>query len=112
MDYLRLGKNIRAARKASSITQEKLAELVDLSTVFISQIENASRKPSLETIYKISCSLNTPIDDLVNMHDKEPVSDTLEIDYMLETRSQSEIRYVTAVVRTMLDNLDEGQIRI
>ena len=52
MDYKLLGKNIKEARKSLKMTQEQLAEQIDVSTVFISQIENGSRKPSLETIYK------------------------------------------------------------
>lgn len=39
MDYKLLGKNIKEARKSLKMTQEQLAEQIDVSTVFISQIE-------------------------------------------------------------------------
>ena len=62
MDYCSLGINIKTARKKVHMTQEELAEKVDISTVFVSQIENANRKASLETVYKISKALNITID--------------------------------------------------
>ena len=37
MDYKLLGKNIKEARKSLKMTQEQLAEQIDVSTVFISQ---------------------------------------------------------------------------
>jgi transcriptional regulator with XRE-family HTH domain len=112
MDYVIMGRNIRDVRKTLKMTQEKLSDLVDLSTVFISQIENGSGKPSLETMYKISLALNIPIDDLVKNTDKDLTTNVSEINSLLTSRSNSEIQYVTAVVRTILDNLKDGKITI
>ena len=112
MDYVILGKNIRDKRKALNMTQERLADLVDLSTVFISQLENGSGKPSLETMCKISVAINTPIDVLVKNIGQEWIANVLEINSLLASRSNSEIQYVTAVVKTMLDNLNEGKLII
>ena len=66
MDYKLLGKNIKEVRKSLKITQEQLAEKIEVSTVFISQIESGARKPSLETVYKISGALKIKIDTLIN----------------------------------------------
>ena len=44
---------------------EELAEIADLSTVYISYIENAKRKPSLESLIKISNALEITIDELL-----------------------------------------------
>ena len=112
MDYMILGQNIKDMRKTLNMTQERLADIVDLSTVFISQIETGSGKPSLETIYKISLALNVPIDDLVKNTSEELTSDISEISSLLILRPKSEIQYVTAVVRTMLNNLKEGKITL
>ena len=65
MDYINLGLNIRKTRRMKDLTQEKLSEQVGISPVFLSQIENASRKPSLETVVNIANSLNIPIDELI-----------------------------------------------
>lgn len=39
VDYQILGKNIKYYRKQKKLTQEQMAELLDLSTGFVSQIE-------------------------------------------------------------------------
>ena len=65
MDYITLGKNIRKYRKQRGLTQEQLAETVSISAVFMSQIENAKGKPSLETTVNIANALNVGIDVLI-----------------------------------------------
>ena len=49
INYALIGKRIRETRKQRGLSAEELAEIADLSTVYISYIENAKRKPSLES---------------------------------------------------------------
>ena len=65
MDYVTLGLNIRKIRRTQELTQEKLSEYAGISPVFLSQIESASRKPSLETVVNIANSLNVTVDELL-----------------------------------------------
>ena len=60
-----IGKRIKEVRKAKGISQEKLAELADLSTQYMSQIETAARKASLTSLVKISNALNVSLDELL-----------------------------------------------
>lgn len=62
IDYKKVGKRIREKRKEFGYTQEKLAEICDISTGFLGHIENGSRTPSLETLYSIACALSCGID--------------------------------------------------
>lgn len=62
-----LGRNIAAARKSAKMTQERLAELVDLQTLSISRIERGSVAPSLATISKIADALDVPVSTLFLM---------------------------------------------
>ena len=50
INYALIGKRIRETRKQRGLSAEELAEIADLSTVYISYIENAKRKPSLESV--------------------------------------------------------------
>lgn len=59
-----LGKNIKARRKAMGLTQQELAEKIDMSLNFIGKIEVAFSKPSLETLIQIAEVLNTTVSDL------------------------------------------------
>lgn len=53
-----LGKNVRYYRHMNNLTQEKLAERCDLSTRYISDIENGNGNISVDTLAKISTMLN------------------------------------------------------
>ena len=65
-DKLNKGKNIkkyRLAYKNEKITQEKLAELINVSVSLISSLESNKTKKgiSINNLYKISVILNVPI---------------------------------------------------
>ena len=53
MDYVDLGKRVRARRTELNWTQERLAQEIGVSTSFIGHIERGSRKASLETIVSL-----------------------------------------------------------
>lgn len=65
MDYKKIGKRIRDLRQQQGYTQEALAEAVDLSAPFVSHIERATKKASLETISRIASTLNVTVDYLL-----------------------------------------------
>ena len=50
----RLGKEIKKLRKKLNMTQEKLAEKINLSAKFIQFIESGDRTPSIKTLNKIA----------------------------------------------------------
>jgi XRE family transcriptional regulator, master regulator for biofilm formation len=62
MDY---GKGIRVARAVAGIRQKQLAKLSGLDASHISLIEKGKRRPSLETLEKLSKALNVPQDLLL-----------------------------------------------
>ena len=53
-----LGKNIKFYRYKNRLTQEKLAEILDVSPNYIGRIERGQHNPSLEKIAKIANVLN------------------------------------------------------
>ncbi|MBQ7097066.1 MAG: helix-turn-helix transcriptional regulator [Clostridia bacterium] len=108
MDYTLLGRNIAAKRIKNGLTQEQLAEQINVSTVFISQIETAVRKPSLETIYKISLTLNTTIDTLIGNESTQVKYD--EILNFLHGRNNDELCFITCILREICANLKDGKI--
>jgi transcriptional regulator with XRE-family HTH domain len=60
-----LGKRIREARLKKDLTQENLAETINVSSFYISRLESGSKSPSLETLVKISNALEVSIDYLL-----------------------------------------------
>lgn len=110
MDYEVMGRNIARIRNKNHLTQEQLAERINISTVFVSQIETAVRKPSLETIYKISTALNTTIDTLIGNDSLQTKYD--EISKLLQDKNSDEISFITDIIREISSNLKDGKIII
>ena len=65
IDYIELGKTIKTIRSEKNLTQEKLAELTNMSTTHISNIENGKTKVSLSAIFSISNVLAYTIEELL-----------------------------------------------
>lgn len=65
INYKELGKQIKRCRTEKHITQAELAEMVDKSSVYISNIETASRKPALPVLVAIANALGVSIDRLL-----------------------------------------------
>ncbi len=65
IDYAAIGKRVRRRRKKQHLTQEKLAELCNVSTQYISHIERAVSIPSTETVMKLALALETTPDEFL-----------------------------------------------
>lgn len=67
IDYKILGKNIKYYRKQKNLTQEQLAERLELSVGFISQMERGIAKMSLDTLIELcdflECSAGNVLDN-------------------------------------------------
>jgi transcriptional regulator with XRE-family HTH domain len=68
IDYLDIGQRIRAERTKQKISQEKLAEMVDVGTTHISHIETGNTIPSMKTFIAIINALNLSSDELLRNH--------------------------------------------
>jgi len=65
LDSKIVGEAIAYCRKQKNLSQEVLSALADIGRTHLSAIERGERKPTLETLYKISIALNIPMSDLV-----------------------------------------------
>ncbi len=65
LDYSLIGLRIRKCRKRLGYTQEKLAELADTSSQYISNIERAVSIPSTEVVMKLAIALDTTPDEFL-----------------------------------------------
>ena len=63
---IKLGKRIKELRKRAEISQQKLAEMLELSRPAISQIENDERKISADELVKLSEIFNLSVESLLN----------------------------------------------
>lgn len=61
----RLGRRIQELRKSNKLTQEQLAEKIEIGTSNISYIETGKFYPTPETLGKIAKALNVEIYELL-----------------------------------------------
>ncbi|WP_050551806.1 helix-turn-helix domain-containing protein [Clostridium tunisiense] len=100
-----LGKRIKNAREIKKLTQEKLAEIIGVSTVYISHLEIGSKTPSLETLIKISNVLEVSIDYLLANNLNTSV-DYLKGDLakILNSCSAKDISLILAVAKAIIEH--------
>ena len=66
IDYTIIGKRIQTRRQEQNITQEKLAERVGISVVYLSKIEHGRVYPTLETLSNICTELDTELSAILS----------------------------------------------
>ena len=60
-----LGKKIQRLRKAYNLTLNELSEQSGVAKSIISQLEKNETNPTLSTMWRLSCALNTPLDEVL-----------------------------------------------
>ena len=61
LDPRLVGEVIASFRRKKGLTQEVLSGLADLGRTHLSAIEHGERKPTLETLYRLSGALEVPM---------------------------------------------------
>lgn len=64
LDPKLVGEVIAEFRKKKNISQEVLSGLADIGRTHLSAIERGDRKPTLETLYRISLALDVKMSDI------------------------------------------------
>lgn len=65
MDYVDFGHRVRKQRVAQKMTQDQLAQKIEVSTSFIGHVERGSRKASIETLVALANALGVGTDYLL-----------------------------------------------
>ncbi len=65
IDYIKVGKRIRDARKSMNITQESLSEICGCTSKHLSSVENGKKKPSIELLTRLSSALEVSVDSFL-----------------------------------------------
>ena len=58
-------KKLREIRKQHNLTQEQMAELIDISDRHLRSLETVCTNPSAQVLCRISCVLDIPMDELM-----------------------------------------------
>ena len=115
IDYAAIGRRIRSARKKAKLTQEQLAEKIDVTPQHVSAIETGKTKlslPALPALIRISKAVNVSLDFLV--YDEIPYlieQYDLDAKEILDSCSTSiERQYLLDTMRLLQDELKNNYI--
>ena len=104
MDYVAVGRRIRAQRKKLSLSQEELAEMVNISTVHMSHIETGRSFPKADLIEKFAEALNVEYTKLFKTEHLQDKGTLLkQINSLLQKASDEELKNVYKIVNNLLD---------
>ena len=70
LDSKTVGEVIADKRREKGVSQEVLSGLADIGRTHLSAIERGERKPTLETLYRISQALDIKMSDIVKEIEK------------------------------------------
>ena len=109
MNYYEIGQRIRKYRKAYNLSQEQLADRVQISTTHMSHIETGNTKLSLAVLLKIAEVLSVQTDAL--LFDSPQVNRTAmtdEISDILSSCKPHELRIITDMIKSLKISLDKN----
>lgn len=112
MDYRKLGKRIREERLRERMTQEQVAEIIDMSAVYLGQVERGERKLSIDTLVKIANALHISVESLLRdslKHNSDMIDN--ELAALLQGRTHEEKTLVLDTVRAVLSHVKDNTIR-
>ena len=107
IDYKKLGMRIKEARHRMGITQEKLANLTDLSPNFIGRIESNNSRVSLASLVKICVCLNSSMDYLLSDTLKLPDGAYLNTAALNDTEKKFVITVIKGIKEIQAELIDQ-----
>lgn len=107
MDYFKIGERVRKYRKAKGFSQELLAEKVGISVTHMSHIETGNTKLSLPVLVELSKALEIQTDDLLSDYPAGRLIANQELDEVLHTCSDAQLRVILDIVKATKIALDK-----
>ncbi|MCU4716030.1 helix-turn-helix domain-containing protein [Bacillus cereus] len=110
MDYKKLGSRIREERLKLNLTQEILAEDINISVSYMGQIERGERNLSLDTLVKLSYRLSVTVDylllDSVQVDNENSIK---QFASLIDGRSPKETHMALDMIKVLFSHLDNNE---
>ena len=113
INHRQIGYRIKEVREQNHISQAQLAEMTDLSISYISHIENAKRKASLDSLIRIVNVLGITMDELLaGVQMNNPTAYQTDIDILMENCSENEKRFIYELIKAILESIHKNGWKI
>lgn len=99
MNYFEIGQKIRKYRKEKGMSQEQLAEKVNISVTHMSHIETANTKLSLPVLVDIATVLQVQTDEL--LHDHKPDGAAALLMQIVSECSPAQVNMIVELAKTV-----------
>ena len=97
------GSAIKKARLEKKLTQEKLAELIDITPNHVKQLESGRRNPSMKVLNKLVYALNISLDSLYSNSNDETQELKNKINLYLDRCNVHELMIAYATIEALLN---------
>lgn len=100
----KLGNAIKLSRIKKGFSQEKLAEILDVTPTHIKHMESGRRKPSVEILFKLANILDISLDSLIfdTFDDRDSVIESIVID--LKKCERDKLNLIKDVIDVIVKN--------
>ena len=102
-----LGKTIKQARMDKHLTQEKLAEMTEITPIHLKLIESGKRKPSVSVLFELAKILDFSVDSIIKgINTANDTADILNTDilYLLQKCTPAELRLIADIIKDIQKN--------
>jgi len=96
------GSAVKKARHEKGLTQEKLAELIEITPMHVKQLESERRNPSVAVLFKLVNALDMSLDSLFSNTDDELQGLKDKISLCLGRCNVHELQIAYATIEAML----------
>ena len=112
MNYFEIGQKIRKYRKEKGLSQEQLAEMVNISVTHMSHIETANTKLSLPVLVDIATVLQVQTDELLT--DSKPQPSSAQLLQLVADCTPEQLELIIELAKTVknkftAENTNENQ---
>ncbi len=98
-----IGRRIRRIRKVNKITQEQLAEMIDVSVPYISKIENGKTTASADIIVRLTQALHTSADAILCLEKEDSNTNYADIfSRLIKQCTEEEANQILEILRIII----------
>jgi len=98
-----IGSRIKAIRKREKLTQEKLAEKMDINSKYLSSIERGLENPTLDTLINLSESLEVEMDEFfTHIEIEDPAKRKTMIISLLDKASADQLKLAYKILSAII----------